>query len=411
MTGNLEGSVEGPVEGRINIQLLLQAGAANAVTLRSSRPQLAQKIMVGCSPARAAERAGLMFSLCGKAQRIAAELACEAAQNSAPDAQTCAAREQRVLIEAGLEHAWQLLLHWPQRLSDVTHNHMLQNRASLAALRKASLDPQRFVAVLDDELRAVFLGENAADWLQRDLAAFDAWRQQAANVPTTSSSATSMASSMASSMAALFATKEAATDQGLAATPLLPPLDNCAVWSPAQCAALAQRAFADANFSAQPTWQGGAAETGAIARQQAQPLLAEWIARRGRGQGARLLARLIELAELPSRLKLRSGAVANVDVQAKVKTNTKAFTLDDNVGLSLVETSRGVLMHCVRLADGKVADYRIVAPTEWNFHPAGPLQQALALLPADADIVARAQAICQSLDPCVAFEIDVVDLR
>jgi Ni,Fe-hydrogenase I large subunit len=174
---------------------------------------------------------------------------------------------------------------------------------------------------------------------------------------------------------------------------------------------LAQRAFADANFSAQPTWQGGAAETGAIARQQAQPLLAEWIARRGRGQGARLLARLIELAELPSRLKLRSGAVANVDVQAKVKTNTKAFTLDDNVGLSLVETSRGVLMHCVRLVDGKVADYRIVAPTEWNFHPAGPLQQALALLPADADIVARAQAICQSLDPCVAFEIDVVDLR
>jgi len=211
-------------------------------------------------------------------------------------------------------------------------------------------------------------------------------------------------------MAALFSTK-AAADQGLAATPLLPPLDNCAVWSPAQCAALAQRAFADANFSAQPTWQGGAAETGAIARQQAQPLLAEWIARRGRGQGARLLARLIELAELPSRLKLRSGAVANADVQAKVKTNTKAFTLDDNVGLSLVETSRGVLMHCVRLADGKVADYRIVAPTEWNFHPAGPLQQALALLPADADIVARAQAICQSLDPCVAFEIDVVDLR
>jgi hypothetical protein len=37
-----------------------------------------------------------------------------------------------------------------------------------------------------------------------------------------------------------------------------------------------------------------------------------------------------------------------------------------------VETARGLLMHEIALDGERIADYFIVAPTEWNFHPQGP---------------------------------------
>jgi Ni,Fe-hydrogenase I large subunit len=128
---------------------------------------------------------------------------------------------------------------------------------------------------------------------------------------------------------------------------------------------------------------------------QDQPLLAAWIARRGRGVGARLLARLLELAGLPQRLRAGGGKVV------------MAHPLGDNTGMAAIETSRGLLIHAVCLSGNTVADYRIVAPTEWNFHPAGPLTQALASLASGDDAVIRAEEICQSLDPCVAFGVEI----
>jgi len=72
-----------------------------------------------------------------------------------------------------------------------------------------------------------------------------------------------------------------------------------------------------------------------------------------------------------------------------------------------VETSRGLLLHVVQLRGDQVAEYRIVAPTEWNFHPAGPLFQALSGLDRGDGLEARAQLVAQSLDPCVAYGIEI----
>ena len=46
-------------------------------------------------------------------------------------------------------------------------------------------------------------------------------------------------------------------------------------------------------------------------------------------------------------------------------------------GLGLVESARGCLCHRVAVAAGRVSDYKILAPTEWNFHPEGPLTRGL----------------------------------
>ena len=74
-----------------------------------------------------------------------------------------------------------------------------------------------------------------------------------------------------------------------------------------------------------------------------------------------------------------------------------------------MQTARGLLLHRAVLAAGRVVEYQIVAPTEWNFHPAGPLVQGLEGDEAfDAALLERnARLAVQALDPCVACNIEI----
>lgn len=357
------------LEGRIDVRIALHGTQAAVIQIASSRPRLARKLMTGATPKAAAERAGLIFSLCGKAQRIAAEMACEAAQGIVPEDAVLAARTQRVIIELAQEHVWQLLVNWPQLRS------LQPDMQTLLGLRQSAQDPAVFQMNLQALLRDVLLGEDAGQWLRRDLHGFDDWCAQARTLP-----------------ARMFGAWSPADDHGIRETALLPPLHQL---SAAHCIDLAQQALADEDFCGQPLWQGRPAETGAVARLHEHPLLLAWIVARGRGAGARQLARLVELACMPQLFHAASMPLA------------RGYGLAENVGMSAIETSRGLLIHVVRLADGLVADYRIVAPTEWNFHPAGALGEALAGLSPAADVATRAREICQSLDPCVAFGVEL----
>ena len=144
------------------------------------------------------------------------------------------------------------------------------------------------------------------------------------------------------------------------------------------------------------------AETGALARQVGAPLITELLQRDGRTASTRFVARLVELALLTRDLRARSGGrIAPV----------RGHALGSGVGIGLAETARGLLLHRVQVERGLVTDYRIVAPTEWNFHPGGPLVQGLkGRGAADATRLEReARTIVQSLDPCVACRVEIVN--
>ena len=52
---------------------------------------------------------------------------------------------------------------------------------------------------------------------------------------------------------------------------------------------------------------------------------------------------------------------------------------------------------------GGVLDYRVLAPTEWNFHPDGALARAVAALaPDDLD---AARLLAAAYDPCVTCTV------
>ena len=147
----------------------------------------------------------------------------------------------------------------------------------------------------------------------------------------------------------------------------------------------------DAGFCKRPQWQGAAAETGAFARRGCDD---------GIAAGALAMRWLARLAEL------RDWAAGNQKVGAG--GTASAVPVETGRGRALVETARGLLAHEIVLEGERIADYFIVAPTEWNFHPQGPL--AGWLLGRDAsdrdDLAGFAARAVAALDPCVRWEMD-----
>jgi hypothetical protein len=145
----------------------------------------------------------------------------------------------------------------------------------------------------------------------------------------------------------------------------------------------------DAGFCARPQWQGRAAETGAIARRP-------YTTTEG-ACAARWLARLDEL---------RDWATGNEKVGAG--GTASAVHLAPGRGRALIETARGLLMHEIALDGERIADYFIVAPTEWNFHAQGPLAAWLMGRAANKreELHAFAARAVAALDPCVRWELE-----
>lgn len=334
------------------------------VEVISSRPQLADRLFPGKTPAEAAALAGRVFALCGQAQRLAATAACVAAgsnplswasiEQGDQEVTAFSSLQQAVLMETALEHAWRLLVDEPAQAG------LPADMDRLRVLRQAAIaGPLALANALD----AVFAQTPA---LLNTLlpSAEEGWAQAKGNCA-----------------------------EDLAA-PLLPPVSSI---DPAEVAALAWRAMEEPAFCARPLWRNQPAETGALGRQQDHLLLAGQLNPQGRRMKARWLARRLELTEMPVRLRQEPTAIL------------WAQPLAENCGYAWVETARGALLHVVHLAQGRVAAYRIIAPTEWNFHPAGPFAAGVNALGDLPDGVAAVQALARSLDPCVSYQVEVVD--
>lgn len=143
---------------------------------------------------------------------------------------------------------------------------------------------------------------------------------------------------------------------------------------------------ADPRFAEQPLWRGAAAETGPWTRcGQRDRVRSVW---------DRLGARLADLARIASGVPLARGALR----------------LGPGVGIAWTEMSRGLLVHWIELEGGgacnaqtaRAARYRVLAPTEWNFHPAGAFGRRVAAASLDTASLRLAAA---ALDPCVAFDV------
>lgn len=398
------------IEGELTVRLDCDPRRVRRVTVRSTRPFAAARVLAGRSPDDAVRMVPRLFSICAHAQGAAAAGATEAASGRSADPATRAARETSVRLEAIQEYLWRVLIDWPRvagRGADVEAVAAVRRVIAPALARSAAcaLGADRTVPATergdDDGIgngagdgasvgvgaelerlveRHVF-GVAPAVWLALpDLDALVAWAERAGTLP-------------AALVAELAARRPAVGASDVALMPEPRGEDLLAIAAAMQ----AQPAFERA-----PVWRGAPAETGALARLQAHPVVAAMRARHGNAVPARMVARLAELAQLVLRVAGRAqggGEPRWVD----------ALSLGASAGLGVVQTARGLLLHRASVDEGRVVAYRIVAPTEWNFHPAGALVRGLEGVDAtDGDALVRdARLAVQALDPCVGCRVEV----
>lgn len=151
-------------------------------------------------------------------------------------------------------------------------------------------------------------------------------------------------------------------------------------------------------------------ETGAVARQMVdgQPLIRTLVATGGGSVFVRVLARLIETARTLLAMedwvrRLEPGAPWCA--QGNVPREGRAA--------GLTEAARGALGHWLRVENGRIAGYQIIAPTTWNFSPRdaagvpGPLEAALVGAPVrqGETTPVAVQHIVRSFDPCMVCTV------
>jgi Ni,Fe-hydrogenase I large subunit len=378
------------IEGELIVRLDCSARRVRQVTVRSTRPMIAARVLAGRTPADAAAMVRRIFSICSGAQGAAAAAALDAAGAIALT-QELGNRDRDVMLEALQDTFWHVLIDWPNTMGQAScATPVAAARFQIASsMRAADGTPRPHDAValreLGERLSAIaaqtVFGMPPATWLQQDsVEALEAWCARGGTVPA----------------ALLGQVLAEQPPLGRSATPLMPPTQRESLLRDVVPAMRGDPAFAGA-----PTWAGAAVETGGLARMCNEPLVIALQERFGNAVPARIAARLTELARWL--LELRAG-----DAAPAPSPRVLSVPLGTGEGLAAVETARGMLLHRARLVDQRVADYQIVAPTEWNFHPGGALATGLVGLEAgdDAQLLGAARLAVHALDPCVAFRVE-----
>ena len=265
-----------------------------------------------------------MFALCGQAQMRAAVLAISAARGEECNPKI----DHDVQREAVREHLWHCLLNLPPLLGEVA----LQQEFVLGAKAIAN--------GLREELHELLFNPSMQG-LRMRLSEFDE------------------------------------TQIPLQLLPQLRARDSLLAWP-----------RLTSEFCRRPVWEGTAAVTGAITRND-ESVTAFF--------SAHWQARFDELTQWAS----GHDAVGSVGTVSSIPVAS-------GIGRALVETARGLLMHEVVLDGDVVADYHIAAPTEWNFHPQSVLHDQLMGADAHDRNKLRQQVarLVITLDPCVPWELE-----
>ena len=390
------------VAGRLEIDLRHAPRGTGSARIVSSRPHAIASLFTGRTPADVARLVPMLFSVCRMAQASTAASACEMALGVSPSLATAHARELLVLAETAREHLIRIVMDWPHILGTapdpaVPRRVMVLDRNLRSALDrdgtafavggKPRADRSAPPDALDDFealLEAEVFAEPVAAWLGRacrdDLAA---WADE---------------SGTPAQRLLHRGFEDGWWSAGSIDVDALPEIDG-------RCLAANLLAEDAGDFIRFPTWNGHPCETTPLVRQAGHPLVQACRDEAGFGLGARLVARLVELAALPRRMAMLASTLATEETANRSVGGTSTI----GRAVAQTEAARGRLAHAIEVDRGIVTRYRILAPTEWNFHPSGSAARGLALLAGARTGNTRtlAELMITALDPCVGYELKV----
>ena len=374
------------LEGQISIRF------TDTVTIRSSRPLSAAQLLRGKTPQQASEIVPLLFNVCGVAQSTACKLALAVARAEFSDMPSSVHQRILVLVENARESILRLLRDMPalvQTPSNADIDYMYIGKL-VATFKNAAQQAEtsndaallQEVDLLDQFLSQHVFGSECHSFSTiADIDSLQHW------VQTTNTAAAQITRLM------MQADWRSQGHHEGAFSPL-PDLDLNAV-------ARQLRSEDSYEFISQPKWQGNCHETGSLARQSGHTLLQRVQQEYGTGILARWLARLLDLASIPHSLRLAlNGDASACFIETEVP--------GEGCGIAAVEAARGRLIHMAYLEDDCIADYKILAPTEWNFHPDGVVAGSLAAIDSTKpdQRLQMAHVLIHTIDPCVTYQLE-----
>lgn len=376
------------IEGRLDIGLKLQAGRVIGVEMLNNRPVHASRLLHGKGVEDALEQLSMLFAVCGTAQSCAAARACEQARGVAEPKSLTVVRNSLVALETLREHLCRVVMDWagligeqtvPGDVADfmalyrdyqakVTSDNGPFTKAQEHRLPAATWLRQ-FDRDLETHLGRVLFAMTPAKWLHiHDPGELESWAARGETV------------------AARMLGHVIENGWGKAgASPIwrLPELDRHELGV----------ALLRDQFVTRPQWHGKCRETTSLTRTDSS-LLGNLTSLFGNGLLVRMVARLTEAATL---------SVAFPDGASVVERPSFG---EPGRGVAQVEAARGRLLHAVTLESDIVASYKIVAPTEWNFHPQGVVAGGLGKLKGSRDGIERqARLLINAVDPCVDYTL------
>lgn len=374
------------IEGRVTIDL--GADGASAVRVEYHAPLQIAGLVRGKTPQVAAAIFPLIYSVCGNAQAHAAALALEAAGGITGDPATANARAILTALESWRESLLRVVADWPATLGEPADLSAARPAMNVLARMKTALfgngEPFALGTAATPDLKAVLAIIAESEQLAGELVfgeaseRFLSRRGQSGLLDWANTQATP---------AALFLRKLAKTGLADEAAVDTEPLElprtqgEIGRWL---AFAKGERGTLDA---------GAVPETTLFSRRRNEQPVAGL---RSGAMGARYVARLAELACLPVEMRDLATGRARPDA---------CSSMAGGHGIAVVEAARGLLTHAVRLEAGRVADYRIVSPTDWNFHARGIAARCLATLGDREDRIEMAHLVVRAIDPCVAYEM------
>lgn len=361
-----------PAAGEVRLRLTVADGRVQGATTTVTRPATAaRQFLIGKPVAEALKLAPLLFAVCGVAQQAAAAAAAEQALDAVAAPAHQNARELLVAGETLGGHIQHLALDWPQAAGEPPQPMLLAGaRKALGRLGPALYPARDGFALGGGRLRPDM------DALLTIMSAVSDTVRQLTGAPP-----------------ALF--REPPPPANPALPRLLPSRD--AQW-------FGRRLAADPAFADFPDDDDGQpALNGPLADYPDHPDLGPLLRHCGLSVVSLYAARLVAVAQTLDRMVRHCQALAAADPRPDPIFN------GGGTGSGLARAARGVLAHWLRIEQGVIADWRAVAPTEWNFHPAGPLTAALTGMAAGPGLARRVELLACSLDPCVPWRVDVME--
>jgi hypothetical protein len=341
----------------INVTVTMRDDVIDDVEIASRRQPPIGKMLAGQPVVRLLDVVPRLFALCSSAHAVAAQTAVDAARGRAasPD------QERR-------------------RLAAVLAERLVELSRGLVVGRGASASPGAVEAVRT---------------IARAAALFS---MDGAHEPAAQANAASAISNLACQIDA--GSRKAGSSLHRAGQR---PLPGCL--TPEQDRAVISALEAGgACFAIAPDIDGAVPETGVWARFRESALCAPHDDDNIDGRAA---ARRREI----SGLALRLAALASTSALDDCGERTiAAYRLGRGRGAAAVECARGRLFHLVEIdPDDRVARFECLAPTEWNFHPRGPLVQMLrgATVPDRTRLRSMIEETVAAFDPCVGFRVTI----